>query len=32
VLWALRIKESHKKCDWEKDVKKSGEGYKDKTS
>jgi hypothetical protein len=29
LLWALRIKGSYQKCDWEKDVKESGEGYKD---
>ena len=30
MLWELRIKGSYKKCDWEKDLKKSGKGYEDK--
>jgi len=27
--WALRIKRSYKKCDWDRVVKKSGVRYKD---
>jgi len=27
--WALRIKRDYEKRDWDRDVKTSGEGYKD---